>query len=340
MTVILHSAADAAVRLSHGALVAIPTETVYGLAADARNLQAVSRVFTVKGRPLDHPVIVHLARAQDAAAWAREIDPRLQALMHQHWPGPLTVVVPKAAWVSELITGGQDTVALRVPSHPMAQQVIAALGDLQGEPAGVVAPSANRFGRVSPTTAAHVQADLGAVLEDHDAILDGGSCQIGVESTVVALVGDQIRVLRPGGAGLIAGGARQTESGPTGPIAVSSAVGTPQTPRAPGTLASHYAPRAQVVMATVEDLPRLQHELAGKGAALIAPAEVATPPGWDRVAAPRDDADYARGLYAAMRAADELHANILIAVPPAQGPLAAAVRDRLVRAAAGSSPSA
>lgn len=320
MTQILLDAHEAAARLDDGALVAIPTETVYGLAADARNPQAVSRVFAVKGRPASHPVIVHLAKAEDADVWAAQIDPRLAALMRQHWPGPLTVVVPKAEWVSDVITGGQKTVALRVPAHALAQQVIADLGEMQGAPAGVVAPSANRFGQVSPTTAAHVEADLGTVLSGSDAILDGGPCAIGVESTVVAVVADQLRVLRPGAVAVPeAEGARSDEA---------------DAPRVPGALPAHYAPSAKVVVISEPELPELQAELRGRSVALIAPEAVGTPQGWIRVGAPRNDAEYARDLYAGMRGADEHGVGVLVAIAPRHGPLAPAVRDRLLRAAA------
>ena len=319
---------DRAARLlADGGVVAMPTETVYGLAADATTPAAVGRVFAVKGRPSDHPLIVHLADAAEADRWAAQIHPRLRELAAQHWPGPLTIVVPKQPWVSAGITGGQHTVALRVPDQGATRSVIQRLGELTGRAPGVVAPSANRFGAVSPTAAEHVLASLGAFLGAGDAVLDAGECPVGVESTIVAwdVGAGAPRVLRPGAV--------------TVPDAVPSAAGrsrgsgrpgrSQEVPRVPGALAAHYSPRARVLLVGAEGaLPSLAH------AGLVAPAGVATPPGWLRLAAPGDAAAYARVLYAALRSADDAGLAVVVAVPPAVGPLAPAVLDRLQRAAA------
>lgn len=308
--------------LAAGGLVGLPTETVYGLAADAGNLTAVKRVFAVKGRPTDHPLIVHVADAADLAAWAAEVPPQIRDLTARHWPGPLTVVVPAADWVPRIITGGADTVALRVPAPALTRRVIAELAAVtkRSGPVGVVAPSANAFGRVSPTTAAHVASGLAGRLLPTDAVLDGGACPVGLESTIVAVVDGEVRVLRPGAVDL---------GNPPPGRQVAAA------PKAPGTLPGHYAPSAQVLVADHLDAVVVA-ELSGR-VGLLAGADVPSPPGWARLAAPADDADYARQLYAALRAADEQEVTTVVAIPPGgAGPLAVAIRDRLDRAARGS----
>lgn len=331
MSRIITQPREAAIRLHEGALVAIPTETVYGLAADAYNEVAVRRVFAVKGRPLGHPLIVHLDQPHDAHLWSTHIDQRLLDLTSEYWPGPLTVIVPKAAWVPDVITGGQPTVALRVPDHPLARAVLAELSALQGRPAAVVAPSANRFGQVSPTSAEHVVVGLGQRWGADDSVLDGGQCRIGVESTVVAVVGDELRVLRPGVVEL---------PGAAGPND-STALGEQQdAPRAPGTLAAHYAPEAAVMLAEIEGiddtLAQMTHSGGDVTSGIIAPASVATPEGWVRLAAPDDAQQYAHSLYSALRRADAEKLHLVLAVLPPPGGIADAVRDRLFRAAAGS----
>lgn len=317
---LLTQAPAAAAVLAAGGLVALPTETVYGLAAAADDPAAVARVFAVKGRPVSHPLIVHLASPRDVGVWAREVPESAQRLIAQAWPGPLTIVLPKQPWVPVEITGGQDTVALRVPAHKATRDVIDALGEVSGRAAAVVAPSANRYGAVSPTTAAHVLDGLGKWLLDSDAILDGGPCRIGVESTIVDVAAGVIRVLRPGGYPI-------TDTG-------ADAGAGAAVPRVPGAVASHYAPRAKV---RVMDAPmRLRPDVVGDDLriGLIAPHGVATPLGWHRLAAPPDDRAYARQLYAALREADERGLTDIVAVPPSDGPLVAAIRDRLRRAAA------
>ncbi len=311
-------------RLHHGGLVALPTETVYGLAADAANPQAVARIYAVKGRPADHPVIVHLGGIDELDHWARGIPRYARSLATAGWPGPLTLVLRRAAGVGDHVTGGQDTIGLRVPAHPVALTVLRAFGG------GLAAPSANRFGRVSPTSAPHVVAELGPLLDPRrDAVLDAGACRVGVESTIVDCTGGLPRMLRPGGFSA---------------AAVAEITGLPLTAgrraaqRAPGTLVSHYRPRAAVVL--TEDPASVVSLVAGLPGpvGLLALAPIPTPPGVHRLAAPIDVGDYARTLYAALRAGDDQSLATLVAVLPlteAVGvdSLAAAIRDRLTRAA-------
>ncbi|MBI1844800.1 MAG: threonylcarbamoyl-AMP synthase, partial [Actinobacteria bacterium] len=226
--------------LRAGGLVAFPTETVYGLGADASNDEAVRRIFAVKGRPTDHPLIVHLGDADQLDAWAREIPSDARLLAAACWPGPLTLVLWRSSAVSDVVTGGRDSVGLRVPSHPVALELLRAFGG------GVAAPSANRFGRVSPTTAAHVVADLG---DDVDLVLDGGPCAVGVESTIVDLTGEAPMLLRQGGVSI------ETIEGVIGRAVIATAEGPA---RAPGMLAAHYAPTARVELVEAH---RLQDRL-------------------------------------------------------------------------------
>src|SRR5690242_1893538 len=215
----------AARLLASGSLVAFPTETVYGLGADARNDGAVREIFAAKGRPPDHPVIVHIPGRSHVARWTREVSKQAAALAEAFWPGPLTLILPRAQGVLDSITGGQDSVGLRVPSHPVASALLDAFGD------GIAAPSANRFGHVSPTTAAHVAADLGSAPA---MILDGGACEVGIESTIVAFRGDAALLLRPGAIGI----AELTHVLGSPPQLPDGAA-----PRASGSLAAHYSPR-------------------------------------------------------------------------------------------------
>lgn len=304
--------------LRGGGLVALPTETVYGLGAACDQPAAVARVYAVKGRPADHPLIVHLSVGADLHRWAAVVPDYARALIGAYWPGPLTVVLRKTPEVGGFVTGGQATVALRVPDHPVAAAVLGGFGG------GVAAPSANRFGRVSPTAAAHVLAELGGLLDPaRDVILDGGPARVGLESTIVDCTVDRPRLLRPG-----AVTAEQIvsvtglELGPgTGGV------------RAPGTLAAHYAPRARVVVAGPGPSAAPQdNPVAG----LIAPGSVPTPLGVVRLLAPDDTRAYASGLYAALRDADDFGLSEIRVVLPAGGGLAAAIADRVQRAAAGS----
>ncbi len=294
--------AIAAIR--RGGLVAIPTETVYGLAADATNAEAVARIFEVKGRPADHPLIVHLSSADQLDDWASEIPPAARRLAEAAWPGPLTVIVPRAAGVLDAVTGGLDTVGVRVPAHPTALQLIEHTG------VGLAAPSANRFGAVSPTTAEHVLRDLGERLDPRrDVILDGGPCPIGVESTIVDCASSPPQILRAGGVPVedvrrLLAGDLADASGPS---------------RASGMLASHYAPRCAVrLVDSADDAMALRAGTVG--------AEI--------LDLTDDLVAYARELYARLRDADDRGVITLIAVlPPAEG-LGHAIRDRLTKAAA------
>ena len=310
----------AAAHLRAGELVAFPTETVYGLGADASNPQAVRRIFAAKGRPADHPVIVHLASAGDTSGWAAPMPAEARALADAFWPGPLTLIVPRAAHVDDVVTGGQDTVGLRVPAHPVAQELLAAFGG------GIAAPSANRFGRISPTTAAHVADDIGPHVA---AILDGGACAVGIESTIVALVGGEPRLLRPGGIGVDAL-ARVLGRAPVAPN-----VGAP---RAPGTLAAHYAPHTPAMLASPDALLAEIAQLSARDERVAVLARTKSRPAdftdvW--IAAPADPTRYAHDLYANLRTLDAADADAIVieAVPGDDAWLA--VRDRLTRATRG-----
>ncbi len=286
-------------RLRAGGLVAVPTETVYGLAADARNADAVRRVFAVKQRPVGHPLIVHLARADQLSAWATSLSEHARRYAALAWPGPLSLIVSRAPQVLDVVTGGRDTVALRVPSHPMFHRLLDDFGD------GLAAPSANRFGSVSPTTAEHVLADLGDYLDDErDLIVDGGPSSIGLESTIVDTTTQPPQLLRAGPISADQLGALAAATGPS---------------RASGMLTSHYAPRCEVRL--VDHRDDADALLAGTIGARIL----------DRS---NDVAEYATHLYADLRAADADGVRTLIAVlPPPEG-LGLAIRDRLSKAAA------
>lgn len=319
--------ADAADALAQGHLAALPTETVYGLGARADDPHAVARVYATKGRPADHPLIAHVRDTEAAWQWASAVPDYARDLAEAHWPGPLTLVLPRSPRAGDFITGGQETVAVRVPSHPVMRDVLTRLAELTHDPAiGIAAPSANRFGRVSPTTADHVQAELEQHLSDDDVILDGGPSSVGVESTIVDCTGPAPVILRPGHVT-----AEDVETTTGLPLADRSDV------RAPGTLASHYAPEAGVVLlaedadvATVNTDQLIGHD-ARTG--LLALAAVDTPPGVVRLSAPQTPEDYARVLYAALREADALELTTVLAVlPPSEG-VGSAVIDRLTRAA-------
>jgi L-threonylcarbamoyladenylate synthase len=284
--------------LRGGGLVAIPTETVYGLAADASNAVAVAKIFAVKGRPAEHPLIVHIGAADQLHRWVASV-PRAAALLADAcWPGPLTLLMPRGADVLDIVTGGRPTVGVRVPAHPLTLELLSRFGG------GLAAPSANRFGRVSPTTAEHVRADLG---DDVDFVLDGGPCPIGVESTIVDCTVAPPQVLRPGGI-------------PTEDIAalLGDTLGAASGPsRAPGMLAAHYAPRCRVVL--VESVDEALRFVEGRD-----DAEVLYEP---------DLVRYAHTLYDRLRAADSRGIEVVVAVlPPAAG-LGHAIRDRLTKAA-------
>ena len=310
----------AAAALASEHLAALPTETVYGLGGLANSPTAVAAIFRAKGRPADHPVIVHVGGPDEIDRWARDVPVTAAELAQAFWPGPLTLVVPRAAMVSDAITGGQQTVALRAPDHPLFQAVIAELTRTLGSGVGIAAPSANRFGQVSPTTAAAVRDGLRGQLSAADVILDGGPCAVGVESTIVLCGPRTVTIARAGG----------VTAERLGAVVELAAQPAKSSPRVPGSLASHYAPDARVILA---DNPATV-SIADSGAVgLIAGAGVATPSGWLRLCSPADDDDYARDLYAALHRADEADLDVVVAVPPEATGIGTAIRDRLTRAA-------
>lgn len=329
---------QAASALVAGHLSILPTETVYGLAADARQPAAVARIFQVKGRPTNHPVIVHVGSAAAIADWSENAPETAWKLAEALWPGPLTLVVPAAASANLVLTGGQDTIALRCPAQPLFLEVLDLMSRQQGLASAVAAPSANPFGQVSPTTAADALRGLRSRLSAEDVVLDGGTCQIGVESTVVDCTARPIRILRPGRIG------RRQLAEVLGWDAVAAVgIGTTTADeaeehvRVPGTLASHYAPITPVRVVDDTTLsayarhPNATDQVIG----LIAPASVATPVGLHRIGSPSNSRDYAHGLYSWFRRADDLGCSeLLIALPldPVDDPLADAVADRVRRA--------
>lgn len=307
--------ADAVRVLARGGLVAFPTETVYGLGADATNEAAVLRIFQAKRRPTDHPLIVHLAHVDQLREWARVVPDAAMRLAAAFWPGPMTLILPKTSSVSSLVTGGQDTVGLRIPSHPVAQAMLQAFGR------GVAGPSANRFGHVSPTTAAHVRAEFG---DELDLVLDGGQSEVGIESTIIDVSTDEIRLLRPG---MIA--PREIESVVGRPVRSSSA----SAPRVSGSLPSHYAPATP---ATLVDCPRLE-VLARDGRSLygVLALTAARPAGFQGcwIDAPAAPAAYAHDLYANLRRLDDSGCEAILIESVPDTPEWLGVRDRVTRAA-------
>jgi len=308
---------DAAAVLASGGLVAFPTETVYGLGADACNAAAVARIYLVKGRPADHPLIVHVASIDGLGDWADDVPGYAIALARDYWPGPMTLVVRRSGLAGDFVTGGQDTVGVRVPNHPVALGLLEAFVAAGGK--GVAAPSANRFGNVSPTSAQAVAAELGDYLAAGDQILDGGACDVGVESTIIDCTGDVPKILRPGAV------TAQMIAQCTGLDVIGSVdAGVDSTViRVSGSLDSHYAPMATVVL---DQIP-----VAGQG--FIAMNDVVAVDGVVRLAAPATHADFARVLYAALRAADQQGLTTVVVQQPQGDGIAVAIRDRLKRAA-------
>lgn len=305
--------------LADGKLVAFPTETVYGLGADAGNVAAVARIFEAKRRPADHPLIVHVPDLDAATRWGT-LPPPAIALANAFWPGPLTLIVPRAGHVHDIVTGGQSSVGLRVPSHPVARALLQEFGS------GIAAPSANRFGHVSPTTARHVADDLGEAV---DLILDGGGCDIGIESTIVAFTSGSAMLLRPGG---IDADAIATVLG--APLAMADATA----PRASGALASHYAPRTPAQLVACDVLRAEVAQLEERDERVAVLARSAEPPeSFDGVwlQAPQDAAGYARELYADLRALDDANADVILVESVPDDAAWAAVRDRLERSTSG-----
>jgi L-threonylcarbamoyladenylate synthase len=305
---------QAALSLKNGALVAFPTETVYGLGADASNEKAVSRIYEVKGRPQDHPLILHIASMNDITYWADEISDYAIALARAFWPGPMTLIFKRSENAKDFVTGGQNTVGLRVPDHTLALGLLQECKKIGVH--AIAAPSANRFGHVSPTTAIAVQEEIGAYLSAQDLILDGGAAQVGLESTIIDCTGDAPKILRPGAitqAMIEEATGLQVSEENTSEIRVS------------GTLEKHYAPNAKVILD--------KQAIAGQG--FIAPADVATPSGAIRLASPANTDEYARTLYSALRDGDAQGLETIAIIQPSGDGLAIAIRDRLMRASKG-----
>ncbi len=307
----------AANTLLEGNLVAFPTETVYGLGADALNKQAVARIYQVKGRPADHPLIVHLHSMQVMGQWVEDVPGYAIELGRNFWPGPMTLIFKRSSLAQDFITGSQETVGIRVPNHVVALALLEAFHNLGGR--GVAAPSANRFGHVSPTTAQAVSEELSEYMQAEDQVLDGGPSSVGVESTIIDCTGDVPRILRPGA---ITAEMIQQVTGLT-PTFANTTSG--EEIRVSGSLEKHYAPAAKVILD--------QSPAAGQG--FIAPSRRVTPTGVTRLAAPKNLDEFARDLYAALRKADELGlAEVVVEQPQGDG-LAIAIRDRLERASKG-----
>jgi len=312
--------ADAAARLAAGEVVAFPTETVYGLGADAASPQAIAKIFALKGRPADHPLIVHIADPATMAAWTREVPGQAALLAARFWPGPLTMILPRSPRVPDAVTGGQDTVGIRCPSHPVAQTLLREFARVGS--GALAAPSANRFGHVSPTTAAHVRDEFG----DGLLVIDGGACEVGLESTIVDFSRGRAVLLRPGGI---------SRADIEAALGAKLAERDADAPRASGTLAAHYAPHTALALVESDEFM----------AELELPANVAVlamrePQGELRVTswitAPNDPQRYGHDLYANLRTLDASGAKRIVVESPPRLPAWEAVNDRLMRAAAGS----
>ena len=316
---------DAAKKLAQGALVAFPTETVYGLGVDATNHDAVTRMYAVKGRPADHPVIVHVSSMQAIGQWAIDIPDYAIALARKYWPGPMTLILKRSELAGDFVTGGQDSVGIRVPDHKVALALLATFESIGGK--GVAAPSANRFGHLSPTSASAVFHELSDYFGDADVILDGGSCEVGVESTIIDCTGDLPRVLRPGAISpkMIANATgvaiEQIYANYMSDDGVNNAAADDI--RVSGSLENHYAPDARVSLDVVPTV----------GQGFIALASIDTPTGVIRLGSPVNDEEFARILYSSMRNADDQGLTEIVVAQPVGDGIALAIRDRLKRAA-------
>jgi len=306
---------DAAANLAAGNVVAFPTETVYGLGADAASADAVAHIYALKGRPADHPLIVHISSMQRMADWAEEIPEYAIKLARDFWPGPMTLVLKRSSLAKDFITGGQETIGVRVPDHGVALALLEAFENIGGK--GIAAPSANRFGHVSPTTAQAVVDELGEFLNPADQIIDGGSCAVGVESTIIDCTGDAPRILRPGAITEamieVLTGLRVSNPPDSAAIRVS------------GSLENHYAPAAKVLLC----------ETPTPGQGFIAHINIETPAGVIRLASPQSDEEFAQILYSALRQADAQGLAEVVVMQPIGIGIAVAIRDRLARAANG-----
>ena len=305
----------AAQSLFNGNLVAFPTETVYGLGADALNSNAVARIYEVKGRPHDHPLILHVHNLNAIDEWVKEIPEYAIQLARDYWPGPMTLILNRSKIVGDFITGGQDTVGIRIPDHAIALALLNSFHELGGK--GVAAPSANRFGHVSPTSARAVTQEIADYLGNSDMILDGGECQVGVESTIIDCTGELPKILRPGAI--------------TSEMILHSTglelldIVTIQVPRVSGNLEKHYSPQAKVIL---DHVPR-------NGQGYIALNSFETPVGVIRLASPKNHEEFAHSLYGALRKADDLGLKSLVVQQPEGDGIAIAIRDRLARAERG-----
>jgi len=307
---------DATAVLIKGDLVAFPTETVYGLGADATNKDAIARIYKAKGRPVGHPLIVHISSIGNLDKWARDIPDYAVNLARTFWPGPMTLILPRTDLAKDFITGSQDNVGIRVPSHTVALALLKEFEDQGG--LGVAAPSANRFGAVSPTTASAVDVELANFLSENDQILDGGSCLVGVESTIIDCTQDQPSILRPGAI---------TREMIDNALNISINLNTLKSEtvqiKTAGLLESHYAPKAKVFLSGSTTI----------GDGFIALNSVATPAGAIRVAAPKTNEEYAQVLYEAFRLADHKGLGRVFVIPPTGGGIAVAINDRLSKSA-------
>ena len=307
---------DAAAALIKGNLVAFPTETVYGLGADATNEDAIAKIYKVKGRPEDHPLIVHISSLGNLNKWARDIPEYAVKLARAFWPGPMTLVLPRTGIAKDFITGGQDNVGIRVPSHTVALALLKEFEDQGG--LGVAAPSANRFGAVSPTTATAVEIELADFLSENDQILDGGPCLVGVESTIINCTQNKPSILRPGA---VTKEMIEDALGITIDLTISNS-GSVQI-KAAGLLESHYAPNAKVFLTGSPTL----------GDGFIALDSFTTPAGAIRVASPKTNEEFARVLYEAFRLADLKGIGRVFVIPPTGDGIAVAINDRLSKSA-------
>jgi len=327
---------EAAANLLAGNLVAFPTETVYGLGGDACNADAVDRIYSVKGRPAHHPLIVHISSMQRMGDWAEEIPEYAITLARDFWPGPMTLVLKRGSLAKDFITGGQKTVGVRVPDHVVALALLEAFENIGGK--GVAAPSANRFGQVSPTTAAAVVDEIGKYLDSADQIIDGGACAVGVESTIIDCTGDAPRILRPGAitvamiqastgnivakeSNIFVNAQEGAESTSASNLISSAGTGI----RVSGSLENHYAPAAKVLLC----------ETPTPGQGFIAHVNMETPAGVIRLASPHNDEEFAQILYSALRQADAQGLKEVVVMQPIGIGIAVAIRDRLARATNG-----
>jgi L-threonylcarbamoyladenylate synthase len=307
---------DAAATLINGDLVAFPTETVYGLGADATNKDAIERIYKVKGRPIGHPLIVHILSLVNLDKWARDIPEYAINLARAFWPGPMTLILPRTDLAKDFITGGQDNVGIRIPSHTVALALLKEFEDQGG--LGIAAPSANRFGAVSPTTASAVEIELADFLSENDQILDGGPCLVGVESTIINCTQNKLSILRPGAV---------TKEMIEDTLGITIDLNTSNSEsiqiKAPGLLESHYAPNAKVFLTGTPTL----------GDGFIALDSFITPAGAVRVAAPKSNEEYAQVLYEAFRLVDSKGLRRVFVIPPTGEGIAVAINDRLAKSA-------